>query len=342
VVIRSGALPVSGIEKGNVLEGQRIVVPLLEDVLTLKEALGLEQSAVIGGIECRVLLPVLGPVQGRWPRRLAGPPAPGVDFEQDAGWPGGKHIWSEDFLWGGEAVVQAVGMIPAGTAISLGDEHIAFDHAAAQWRHLLRDWLAVAAEGPTDRPDRDYYGATIFGSSEYDGEHDGDDVPYQPLRSGHRYRPQRLSAQAWSHALGHAGAGDQPPLARTLMTSAIRAATTANWRVAIIDAATATEVALTRGLTARLSATLSSPDVEKKLDGTHSLGPRIQLARNLKMHLPDRISEDLKNPRNDVVHRDKPMTGDDVQVALSVAWEMVHEYDPLPDCCHEPGSPRDA
>lgn len=35
------------------------------------------------------------------------------------------------------------------------------------------------------------------------------------------------------------------------------AATTANWRVAVIDAATATEVALTTGLTARLSATLS-------------------------------------------------------------------------------------
>jgi hypothetical protein len=25
-----------------------------------------------------------------------------------------------------------------------------FDHAVRQWRHLLRDWLSVIAEGPTD------------------------------------------------------------------------------------------------------------------------------------------------------------------------------------------------
>lgn len=27
---------------------------------------------------------------------------------------------------------------------------IDFDHAVGQWRHLLRDWLSVIAEGPTD------------------------------------------------------------------------------------------------------------------------------------------------------------------------------------------------
>lgn len=321
------------------LEEQRIGVPLLEDVLTLKDALGLEQAAMIGGIECRVLLPVLGPVRGRWPRHLTGPPAPGEDPEQDPGWPM-ERIWGDPYPGG--VIIQAVGIIPVGTTIPTGDEHIDFDHAVAQWKHLLRDWLAVAAEGPTDFPDRDYYGATIFGSSEYDGEYDGDDVPYQPLQSGHRYRPQPLSAWAWSHAVGHASAGDQPPLARALMTSAIRAATTANWRVAIIDAATATEVALTKGLTARLSATLSPRDVEKKLDSTHSLGPRIQLAKDLNMPLPTRISKDLKDPRNTVVHRGKDMTSDDVKTAITTAWAVVHQYDPLSACCHEPGTPQGA
>jgi hypothetical protein len=326
-----------------VLEEQRIVVPLLEDVLTLKEALGLEQSAVIGSIECRVLLPVLGPVRGRWPRRLAGPPALGVDFEQDAGWPGGKHIWSEDFTSGGEAVIQAVGIIPAGIAISRGEEHIAFDHAVAQWRHLLRDWLAVAAEGPTGLPDRDYYGATIFGSSEYDGEYDGDDVLYQPLESGHRYRPQPLSARAWSHAIEHASAGGPLPLARALMTTATRAATTADWRVAVIDAATATEVALTAGLTA-LSATLQSAKDKKRIAEAKDkpLGHLLVVARDLGMSLPPRIKEDLKDVRNEVVHEGKNATRDQAKAAIAIAWAVVRQYGWLPACCREPGPSQGA
>ena len=178
------------------MEEQHIVVPLLEGVHTLAEALGLGQTVMIDGIECHVLLPVQGPVRGRWPRSLAGPPAPSGDHEQDPGWPKSmERNWGEPYP--GAVIIRAVGIIPAGTRIPPGDEHIAFDHAVAQWRHLLRDWLAVAVEGPTDFPDRDYYGATIWRSSEYDDEM----IPYQPHQSGHRHRPQRLSAWAWSHAL---------------------------------------------------------------------------------------------------------------------------------------------
>ena len=144
--------------------------------ISLEETLGLEQTVTIGGIECRVLLPVLGPARGRWPRHLAGPPAPGGNHERDPGWPKSmKRIWGEPDPGG--VIIQAVGIITAGTTIPPGDEHIDFDHAAAQWRHLLRDWLTVAAEGPTDFPDRDYYGATIFGSSEYDDE----TIPFGPF-----------------------------------------------------------------------------------------------------------------------------------------------------------------
>ncbi len=320
------------------MEEQRIGVPLLEGVLTLKEALGLERTVTVGGIECRVLLPVLGPVRGRWPGSLAGPPAPGGDHEQDPGWTKSmERIWGEPDP--GDVIIRAVGIIPAGTTIPPGDEHIAFDHAVAQWRRLLRDWLAVAAEGPTDFPDKDYYGATIWGSSEYDHE----EIPYQPPQSGHRHRPQRLSARAWSHALGHASGGDQPPLARALMTTAIRAAVAANWRVAIIDAATAVEVAFTAGMTTRLSDEASSRVTEALIGRTRMLGPRLDLARELGMPLPAKIKEDLAQRRNAVVHQGADITGAHAKAAISAAWEAVREYDSLPACCHEPRrSSRDA
>lgn len=270
-----------------------------------------------------MLLPVLGPARGRWPRSLAGPPAPGGGHEQDPGWP--KSMESR---WGepgpGDFIIRAVGIIPVGTTIPPGDEHTDFDHTAAQWTYLLRDWLAVAAEGPTDFPDRDYHGATIFGSPEYDDDElvidDEVVVAYRRPHVGHRHRPLPLSAWAWSHALWHASRGDQPPLERSMMTTAIRAAAIANWRAAIIDAATAVEVALTGGLSAELSAETSPRVIEKLLDATRTLGRRLDLAKKLGMPPPAKIRKDLVEHRNAVVHQGVLMTSADAEAAISVAW----------------------
>jgi hypothetical protein len=314
------------------MEEQRIVVFLLDGVRTAMDALGLETTVIIGDTECQALLPV----KGRWPMFLAGPPAGSGDGEEDPGWPRLESgAWGENLS--SSAIIRSVGIILKGTRIPPGDEHIEFDHAAARWRQLLRDWLAVAAEGPTDWA-QDYYGATAFGPG-YDGDYDGEDVPYKPPQHGHRHPPRQLSAWAWTHALEHASAGVQPPLAQALMTTATQAAVAANWRVAIIDAATATEAALTAGLAARLSATLSPSDVQKKLKDTRMLGNRIKLAKTLNMMLPARIQEDLVYLRNDVIHESKDMTCAQTKEALKVAWTVVHQYAPLDACCQEPESP---
>lgn len=119
------------------------------------------------------------------------------------------------------------------------------------------------------------------------------------------------------------------------MTTATRAAATANWRAALIDAATATEVALTTGLTARISAETSSRVAEALIDRTRMLGPRIDLAKDLDMALPARIHADLVERRNAVVHRGAGVTDSDAKAAIAVAWEIVHEYEPLAPHCRE-------
>jgi len=116
----------------------------------------------------------------------------------------------------------------------------------------------------------------------------------------------------------------------------------ANWRVAVIDAATATEAALTAGLVVQLSATLSPGDVTKKLKSNRMLGKRIELAGALNMPLPARIQEDLVDPRNAAMHQGAEVTRDQVKAAITAAWAMVHQYDPLPSCCHPPRSSQDA
>jgi hypothetical protein len=309
------------------MEEQRIVVFLLEGVRTAKDALGMEKTVMIGGTKYRAVLPV----EGGW-HSLAAPPAGNGDGTPASGWPSlVSGAWGENVA---DPVVGCIGIILEGATIPPGDEHIEFDHAAARWRQLLRDWLTVAAEGPTSWAE-DYYGATAFAGPGYDGEYDGLDVPYQPVQRGHRHPPGRLSAWAWGHALEHASAGDQPPLARTLMTSAVQASMDANWRVAIIDAATATEVALTAGMAA-LSATLQSGRYKKRIAKTKMLGPLLDLASDLGMPLPPSIVDDLKRPRNDVVHQGKVVTRDQAKAAITAAWAVVRQHDPLPACCQEP------
>jgi hypothetical protein len=184
----------------------------------------------------------------------------------------------------------------------------------------------------------DYYGVTAFPGPGYDGDYDGLDVPYQPAQRIHRRSPRSLSAWAWGHALDHASAGDQPPLARTLMTTAVQASMDANWRVAIIDAATATEAALTAGLVAKLSTTLSAGEVAQKLKSYRMLGNRIKLARILNMPVPDGIQDDLVEPRNAVMHQGAAvMDRDQVKAAITAAWAVVRQYDPLPACCRDLG-----
>ena len=319
------------------MEEQRIVVFLLEGVRTAKDALGMEKTVTIGGTKYRAVLPI----EGSWGPSLAAPPAGNGDGTSASRWAGlVSGAWGENAP---DPVVGSIGIILDGATIPPGDEQIEFDHAAARWRQLLRDWLTVEAEGPTDWAEH-YYGATAFPGPGYDGDYDGEDVPYQPVQRGHRHPPQRLSAWSWGHALEHASAGDQPPLARALMTTAIQAAMAANWRVAIIDAATATEAALTAGLVAKLSAKLSPGDITKKLNESRNrmLGNRIKLAGTLNMSLPARIREDLVDPRNAAMHQGAEVTRDQVKAAITAAWTVVRQYDPLPSCCHEPGSSQDA
>ena len=305
---------------------QHIAIPLLEGVHTSVEALGLRQTTTIGTTECRLLLPV----RASESRDLAAPATPDGDHGQDPGWPAPVG-WGSSFIFSsGSFIIRAVGVIPVGITIPSGREHVAFDRAVAQWKHFLRDWLAVAAEGPTDLGEY-YAGATFFGSPEHDAE-----IFYEPYPARRNHWPRSVSSRAWSHALGHAAAGDQPPLARGLMTTATRAAITANWRAAIIDAATATEVALTAGLAARLSAEASPHVIEALIGRTRMLGSRLDLARELGMTLPATIRADLVEHRNAAVHRGADVTGSHAEAAISAAWTVVHEYDPLPACCQQP------
>jgi hypothetical protein len=305
---------------------QRVAVPLLEGVHSSVGALALRRTAEIGGIKCRVLLPGPHPGLAGGAGRLLTPPYD-ERHQQDPGWP--KADWGF-FNDDRSTTIRTVGLIPVDTTIPPGEELLAFDRAVGRWKHLLRDWLSVIAEGPTDflQPE---WGETIWASQHHDR-----DLLYAKDDTGELRWPECVSAWQWEHSLEHACSGDQPPLARTLLTTGVRAEATGHWRLAVIDAATAAEVALTTGLTARLAAEASPEVVQALIDRTRMLGPRLDLAKDLGMTLPATIQTDLVRNRNAVVHRGTEVTRSDARAAIEAARKVVEEYEPLTAHCQEP------
>lgn len=302
-----------------------VVVPLPEGVYISVDPSPLRYTSEFNGVTCRVLLPSssghLGPLK------------PPHNWHP---WDPRSHIDWPDANWGYVNSISPMGVtiravgLHLTKVISTGEELIRFDEAVAQWKHLLKDWLGVLAEGSTDFVAH-AKGETIWDTPEYNEE-----LMRACYYAGDIYEPEHLTCWEWEHALGHAVKGDRPPIARVLLAEAQRAAAIGNWRVAIIDAATAAEIALTTGLTAKLTAD-ASPDVVKALiDRTRMLGPRVSLAKDLGMTLPLDIHTDLLTPRNALVHRGAETTGPQAWSAIAVARILIDEYEPIPAHCQEP------
>jgi hypothetical protein len=307
-----------------------VAVPLLEGAHSSADALSLREAATIGGIQCYVVLPGLHPAWAERGERDLEPPHDEYQG-RDPNWPIADTDWG--FIHDHDSVtVQAVGLILQ-QPLGWGEMLIDFDHAVGQWRHLLRDWLSVIAEGPTDFLELPVRGETRWANEAYTNEIWSN--YYDNLQ-----RPQRVTRWQWEHVLAHIRAGDQPPLARVLLTTAKRAAATGNSRLAVIDAATAAEVGLTAGLADRLAAEASPQVIQALVERTRMLGPRLDLARDLGMTLPDRIRVDLLERRNAVIHRGTAVTDDDAQAAISAAGKLVDQYQPLPAHCHDPAKPQ--
>ena len=120
--------------------------------------------------------------------------------------------WPAEAKWGyvhdaDSVTISAVGLIPVSEPVPWNGRLLDFDHAVGQWRHLLRDWLSVIAEGPTDFLDLPVRGETQWADEGYTNE-------VWTYYYDNLQRPQRVSRWQWEHVLAHIHAGDQPPLAR--------------------------------------------------------------------------------------------------------------------------------
>lgn len=140
-------------------------------------------------------------------------------------------------------------------------------------------------------------------------------------------RVQAVSAEILQDCL--ALAATTPPLAWTLLRDARALHDADQYRRAVIDAATAAELAATTLIDGLLAGT--EPATRKKLiKGHQTLGGKRTLLEKLGFKLPDTFKKDLVERRNAAVHEGTDISHSECEAAFRDALTIVEKAFPLP------------
>jgi hypothetical protein len=154
-----------------------------------------------------------------------------------------------------------------------------------------------------------------------------------------RANDEPLDMRHWTFALDLVSKGIDPPVEYPLLTTARRAIRLQQFRRAVIDASTATELALTHLLDANFAGLPSG--IQRQLRSNRAmLGWLIETVAStrrlppavlaIRGHLPTNLKADLVGVRNEVIHKNKQPTRAEAAEAVRLAREMVRLIKPLP------------
>ncbi len=130
-----------------------------------------------------------------------------------------------------------------------------------------------------------------------------------------------LSAEQLRGALALASDGHWPADELLLLRDARAALARGQARKAVLDAATAAELAVGRMLQAQLAAV--APPLADALTSGKTLGPMVQLLRKAGVAIPDQTEKQLVAVRNAVVHRSKWPSYMEAMLANHIAVALV-------------------
>lgn len=119
-----------------------------------------------------------------------------------------------------------------------------------------------------------------------------------------------------------------PDLAWTLLRDARSLSAVHQYRRAVIDAATAAELAITLMMDARLEE-LDAKNREKIRKNCKSLGGKVEWLPKLGQPLPDGLYESLVDKRNDAVHEGHEVRPADCNTAIAASAAVVEMAYPL-------------
>ncbi len=280
-------------------------MPLERSVPSTAEVSGAVVEGRIADISCQVLLPRLPPKGWK-----VQPPTDDDDWSHAGG------IW-----WGGAGVgidgrhisIKALGL--AFPSIELeGDEarklKDSVRSAAYPWLERLIDWLAVLHGEPAMSISIE--APLMF--LEFDP--DLDPVAWHEPTN-------RVNLSTWQSAIANASANRNAPLGLVLFHKSAVALFEGDYRLAVINAATALELAVTSALARTLGESAGPVLAQVRM-----LGPRLELANRLGLPVPLGTHSQLLQLRNRVMHEAAVPSREEVAKALD---EFVAAASELPD-----------
>ncbi|MEV7908640.1 hypothetical protein, partial [Streptomyces anulatus] len=145
----------------------------------------------------------------------------------------------------------------------------------------------------------------------------------------HRFEVvSQLGESAWSNILDHVNAGTDAPNERILLRDSRVELRQDHHRRAVLDAATATEISLTRMLDEKLGE-LPQAVGEIIRQSARQIGPLTSTLRTLGVELPTSLKKDLAEVRNKVIHAGYHPSVGETRRAVELAAETVELSRPM-------------
>jgi hypothetical protein len=163
------------------------------------------------------------------------------------------------------------------------------------------------------------------------GNLDGTMRPSPMTFSGSFFPPaDSLTAGGFQLCLAKAVQDETPPLEWLFLRDARSLHNAGDWRRAVIDAATASEIAITEWLDRRLDATELAVK-SALLSRPRPLGPLTDLFSTLGGELPAGFKNQLVNPRNRAAHGGNFLSAAESEAAINSATTLLTATSPLRD-----------
>lgn len=299
------------------------------------DALGSTVTATIGGIAVELTLPILDSRNDLTPvgAKPGHPVSDGTAafHETDLRPPMWGYLSRLDQCQVSRALVsfdlptvpstpEATANIPAFT--ELGEEF-------STWFDLVGQWSGAWTEIPPGklRPQRD----TSIRIQTFDGRTAG----VGALISGVAFSRPGMSKAQFESAVGHASRGDRVPAEFRFLVAAQVALVEDDRRQAVIDAATATEVALASAISERLTQQgVDESFIDNVVTNAGGVANLFKLYKNLAPQPPtislQRLQNEVALVRNRAVHSGQVPSLEEAQKLLNHAKLLVTEVRPLP------------
>ena len=232
------------------------------------------------------------------------------------------------------AVVERVRFVTEGKADNDDDFQHTLNHFArhqAKWWTRLADWIGVVSSQDLIRLGKNRTASSFEHLSMWLADpQDGQEPGFMKPNFGHirGYCGNPLSTNQLATCMALAGNETPPPLAWMLIRDARSLLRSGEYRRAVLDIGTATELALTALLDERAPDALNDPKINKPV---LTLG-RLEVSSrrvDAEQALPDQLYERVIDPRNEATHEALPLTKDVAATVIATATELVGTAFPL-------------